>query len=169
MFFSTRYRRELERRPSARQSSGSWITQTTLGAIEQLTFGEGPPVLLVHGVVGGADQGRALAGAYFGDGFKVVAVSRFGYVRSPLPVESSPRAQANWYAACLMSLASARSRWLALRQARRRASVCSQARGSVFSARALFDGIPPYPIPPTPVRRLVRAFCRSEFLFWVMF
>ena len=99
MFFSTRYRRELSAARRRVQSSGSSITETTLGAIEQLTFGEGPPVLLVHGVVGGADQGRALAGAYFGDGFKVVAVSRFGYVRSPPPCDSSPRAQADRYAA----------------------------------------------------------------------
>jgi pimeloyl-ACP methyl ester carboxylesterase len=94
MIFYTRYRRELgafrRRVPSSRSS----ITETRLGAIEQVTFGEGPPVLLVHGVVGGADQGRGLVGAHFGDGFKVVAVSRFGYGGSPLPTDSSPRAQA---------------------------------------------------------------------------
>ena len=170
MFFSTRYRRELSAARRRVQSSGSSITETTLGAIEQLTFGEGPPVLLVHGVVGGADQGRALAGAYFGDGFKVVAVSRFGYVRSPLPVDSSPRAQADRYAALLdvlgigkvavvgTSAGTASCLQFALRHADR------------CSALVLFSmAVPPYPIPPTPVRRLVRAFCRSEFLFWVMF
>ncbi len=76
MFFYTRYRRELGAACRRVQSSGSSITETRLGAIEQVTFGEGPPVLLVHGVVGGADQGRGLAGAYFGDGFKVVAAIR---------------------------------------------------------------------------------------------
>ena len=89
MFFYTRYRRELGAACRRVQSSGSSITEARLGAIEQVTFGEGPPVLLAHGVVGGADQGRGLVGAYFGDGFKVVAVSRFGYGRSPLPTEDS--------------------------------------------------------------------------------
>jgi hypothetical protein len=58
MFFYTRYRRALGAARRRVQLSGSSISETTLGAIEQVTFGEGPPVLLVHGVVGGADQGR---------------------------------------------------------------------------------------------------------------
>jgi pimeloyl-ACP methyl ester carboxylesterase len=170
MFFYTRYRRELRAARRRVQLSGSSITETTLGAIEQVTFGEGPPVLLVHGVVGGADHGRGLAGAYFGAGFKVVAVSRFGYVRSPLYIDSSPRAQADRYAALLDALGIGKVAVVGtsagtascLQFALRHADRCS--------ALVLFSmAVPPYPIPPTPVRRLVRARCRSEFLFWMMF
>jgi hypothetical protein len=44
MFFYTRYRRELGAARRRVQLSGSSITETTLGAIEQVSFGEGPPV-----------------------------------------------------------------------------------------------------------------------------
>ena len=38
------------------------------------------------------------------------------------------------------------------------------------SALVLFSmAVPPYGLPPTPVQRLVHAYCRSEFLFWVRF
>ena len=47
MYFYTRYRRELGAARRRVQSSGSSITETALGAIEQLTFGGRPPVLLV--------------------------------------------------------------------------------------------------------------------------
>jgi len=35
--------------------------------------------------------------------------------------------------------------------------------------RSCVDVLPPCGLPPTPVQRLVRAYCRSEFLFWVRF
>jgi len=170
MFFYPRYRRELAAARRRIELSGTSITETKTGRIEHVTFGQGPPVLLVHGVVGGADQGRALADAYFGDGFKVVAVSRFGYGRSPLPADSSPRAQAERYAALLdvlrigkvavvgTSAGTASCLQFALRHADR------------CSALVLFSmAVPPYVVPPMLVRRLVRALCRSELLFWAMF
>ena len=43
MFFYTRYRRELGAARRRVQSSGSSITLTRLGAIEQVTYGDGQP------------------------------------------------------------------------------------------------------------------------------
>jgi 2-hydroxy-6-oxonona-2,4-dienedioate hydrolase len=87
-----------------RVSSGSEVAQTACGPIEYAVLGEGPAVLLVHGAGGGYDQmldtGRELAKS----GFRVVAMSRFGYLRTPLPADASPAAQADAHACLLDAL-----------------------------------------------------------------
>src|SRR3712207_363286 len=85
--------------------SGSDITTTEeFGEIEYAVRGKGPPVLLVHGAGGGYDQGLLIGENYVGDGHRFIAPSRFGYVRSPIPEEGSPAAQADAYAALLDAL-----------------------------------------------------------------
>lgn len=67
---------------------------TRHGQIEYVSWGEGPPVLVVHGAGGGFDQGRLLARAIGGDGFRWIAVSRFGYLGSAMPPAPSTEHQA---------------------------------------------------------------------------
>ena len=92
---------DLER---ARVATGSRLAETPCGRIEYADFGSGPAVLLVHGAGGGFDQmldaGRELAKS----GFRVVAMSRFGYLRTPLPADASPAAQADAHACLLDAL-----------------------------------------------------------------
>jgi 2-hydroxy-6-oxonona-2,4-dienedioate hydrolase len=66
--------------------------------------GSGPPVLVVHGTGGGFDQGMMAAKGPFGDGYRVIAPSRFGYLRSPMPADASHPAQADTLAALLDAL-----------------------------------------------------------------
>ncbi len=99
-----RYRREL-RLALARVASGSRIVETAAGPIECAEAGEGPPVLVVHGAGGGFDQGMELSRPLVDAGFRVVAPSRFGYLRTPLPSDGSPGAQADAHAALLDALA----------------------------------------------------------------
>ena len=70
------------------------LAQTRHGEIEYVSWGEGPPLLVVHGAGGGFDQGRLLARAIGGDGFRWISVSRFGYLGSAMPDEASTAAQA---------------------------------------------------------------------------
>jgi 2-hydroxy-6-oxonona-2,4-dienedioate hydrolase len=70
------------------------LAETRHGQIEYMSWGEGPPVLVVHGAGGGFDQGRLLAQAIGGDGFRWIAVSRFGYLGSAMPEAPSTAAQA---------------------------------------------------------------------------
>jgi pimeloyl-ACP methyl ester carboxylesterase len=98
-----RYRPSLER-ARARISTGSRIAATRCGPIEYAERGEGPPVLVVHGAGGGFDQGLELGEGLARVGFRVIAPSRFGYLRTPLPADASAEAQADAHACLLDAL-----------------------------------------------------------------
>lgn len=82
----------------------SELARTSLGTVEYAIRGEGPPVLVIHGAGGGFDQGLLLAEAVGGPGRRWFSVSRFGYLRSPLPEDTSTAAQADALAALLTEL-----------------------------------------------------------------
>lgn len=67
------------------------------GTVEYCLEGTGPAVLVVHGNSGGHDQALQTGRSFFGQGFRFVAVSRFGYLGSDLPADSTPAAQARVY------------------------------------------------------------------------
>lgn len=69
--------------------ASSQVIRTNSGPIEYTTVGDGYPVLVVHGAGGGYDQGLILA-QFEGDDFRRIAISRFGYLRTPLPANASP-------------------------------------------------------------------------------
>lgn len=87
-----------------RIDSGSLVVDTPCGPIEYAIKGEGPPLLVVHGAGGGFDQGLIIGAPLIETGYKVIAVSRFGYLRTPLPQDASPAAQADAYACLLDAL-----------------------------------------------------------------
>lgn len=97
------YRADL-RRAVQRVASGSLVADTPCGPIEYADVGNGPPVLVVHGAGGGFDQGMTFAPALQAHGFRVIAVSRFGYLRTPLPSDASAVAQADAHACLLDAL-----------------------------------------------------------------
>jgi pimeloyl-ACP methyl ester carboxylesterase len=96
------YRRDMDL-ARARVSSGSQVVNTPCGLIEYADVGKGPPVLVVHGAGGGFDQGLEIAQPLIDSHFRVIAVSRFGYLRTPLPADASPMAQADAHA-CLLDV-----------------------------------------------------------------
>jgi len=98
-----RYRPTLKR-AHERISTGSRIAASRCGPIEYAGVGEGPPVLVVHGAGGGFDQGLELGEGLARAGFRVIAPSRFGYLRTPLPADASAEAQADAHACLLDAL-----------------------------------------------------------------
>jgi len=88
----------------ARVSSGSQVVDTPCGPIEYALAGKGTPVLLVHGAGGGFDQGLEFGRPLAEHGFTVIAMSRFGYLRTPMPADASPAAQAEAHACLLDAL-----------------------------------------------------------------
>lgn len=92
---------------SARQAElnrQSATIQTRSGTLEYARTGAGPPVLVIHGAGGGFDQGLLIADTFIGDGFDVIAPSRFGYLQSALPSIASTAAQADAIADLLDAL-----------------------------------------------------------------
>lgn len=97
------YRHDLDER-AATLKAKSRIAQTAHGAIEYAREGSGPTALVIHGAGGGYDQGLYLAHDLLGEGYDVVAPSRFGYLRTPVPKDASHAAQAEAHAALLDEL-----------------------------------------------------------------
>lgn len=75
--------------------------KTPRGTVEYAERGQGPPVLVSHGIMGGHDVGLGLSDSYIGPAVHVIAPSRFGYFRSALPESASPAVQADVYALLL--------------------------------------------------------------------
>lgn len=73
------------------------VYTSTYGDIEYRLVGDGPVVLVSHGVTGGIDQGMFLTDNFFGAGHRFLYVSRFGYLKSSLPEDASARLQAAAY------------------------------------------------------------------------
>lgn len=97
------YRHDLNDRAVALKAK-SRIAPTTAGTIEYAREGSGPAALVIHGAGGGYDQGLYLAKDLLGDGYDVIAPSRFGYLRTAVPKDASHAAQADAHAALLDEL-----------------------------------------------------------------
>ncbi len=168
-----RYRRDIV--PAyQRISTGSQMAASRCGPIEYAVKGDGPPVLVVHGAGGGFDQGIALSDSLARAGFRAIAMSRFGYLRTPLPADATAPAQADAHA-CLLDVLNIR-----------RAAIVGISAGGPsalqFALRfpdrtaALVLLVPATyaPRPNTePPKRMARgtiflfdAALRSDFLFW---
>lgn len=169
----SRYRPILEA-ARARTLEGSRIVSSPCGSIEYAEKGEGPPVVVVHGAGGGFDQGIELGEDLARAGFRVIAPSRFGYLRTPLPSDATAEAQARAHA-CLLDALNVRSagimgvsagapsalQFALLFPERTRALVLLVP--GVFALRA--DQEPP-PRGSRATMVLFETALRSDFLFW---
>jgi pimeloyl-ACP methyl ester carboxylesterase len=96
--------RSWRRKIQALLRSNSQIVHTSRGPVEYAIRGEGPAVLVIHGCPGGYDQGLIAADLAGAQGFQFIALSRPGYLRTPLRLGRSPENQADCYAALLDAL-----------------------------------------------------------------
>lgn len=108
----TAYTRDLDA-ARARIAAASTLAHTPCGAIEYAELGgKGPAVLVVHGAGGGYDQLLDLARTLAAQGYRAVAMSRFGYLGTPMPADpmhATPEAQADAHACLLDALGIARA------------------------------------------------------------
>jgi len=72
-----------------------------MGKIEYGETGQGPIVLVSHGTGGGYDRGLFVANSLASEDFRFIAVSRPGYLGTPLSVGRTPEEQADAFAALL--------------------------------------------------------------------
>ena len=78
-----------------RVTGNSSSFEASYGAMEWAEAGSGPPVLMIHGTGGGFDQGLAFARRLAALGHRIIAPSRFGYLRSDFPTDPSSARQAD--------------------------------------------------------------------------
>src|SRR5512138_1718657 len=98
----TRYWRDITAARQRIDSLGSQVIETDCGRVEYLRAGEGSPVLVVHGALGGVDQGLWLARSYdIAQHYQVIIPSRFGYLRSPVPPNANLSMQADAFVSLL--------------------------------------------------------------------
>ncbi len=157
-----------------RVATGSQIALTPCGPIEYAIAGQGPPILMVHGAGGGFDQGLDYGAPLASSGFRVIAISRFGYLRTPLPADASAAAQADAHACLLDALGIPRAAILgasagapsAVQFALRHPDRCTAL---VLVVPALFVPRPsgaPSVRSPAGTRLLFDTALRFDFLLW---
>jgi pimeloyl-ACP methyl ester carboxylesterase len=155
----------------ARLVGRSSVFQSSFGAIEYAVAGEGPPVLMIHGTGGGFDQGLDFAQPLF-RGWRIIAPSRFGYLRSDFPADPSSERQADACAELLNELKIERVAVMggsagalsAMQFAIRHPGRCSALAALVPAAYA--PGRPPVD-PPNPLSQAIIEYAlKSDFLFW---
>jgi len=166
----SRYRRDI-RLARKRVASGSRVAETARGPIEYAVAGEGPPVIVVHGAGGGFDQGLEIAGPIARSGFRVVAMSRFGYLGTPLPEDASATAQADAHAALLDTTGIPKAAVIGASAGAPSAMQLAIRHPDRVSALVL---LVPAAYPARAPQRLSRAgellldaTLRSDFLFWL--
>ena len=160
---------------SAQAALGGVLIDTRCGPIEYQEAGTGAPLLMVHGSGGGHDQGIAFAGNLAQRGIRVIAMSRFGYLRTPMPADASPAAQADAHVCLLDALGIAKAAVLggsaggpsALQMAIRhpdRVSALVLLVPLAYKPTAVADSAKP--LAPWAEAMLMRLI-GSDFLFWV--
>ncbi len=103
LLIRSRFERDLQV-AAERAAQGSVLLTTRCGPIEVQQAGQGLPLLMIHGSGGGHDQGMAWARPLVQQGIQVIAMSRFGYLRTPRPVDATPQAQADAHICLLDAL-----------------------------------------------------------------
>jgi 2-hydroxy-6-oxonona-2,4-dienedioate hydrolase len=165
------YRRTLN--PAwARIASGSTVIPTRSGAMEYAEAGSGPPLLMIHGTGGGFDQGLAFARPLVRAGWRVIAPSRFGYLRSDFPKDHSSEAQADALVDLLDYLGIDRlpvaggsagalpALAFAIRHPERCAALLPMVPATYVPGR-------PAPVPPSALASaIIRWGLQSDVLFW---
>ncbi len=103
-----RFKRDLAA-ATTRATQGGVLIDTRCGPIEYEEAGQGTPLLMIHGSGGGHDQGMHFARPFTRHGIRVIAVSRFGYLRTPRPADASAQAQADAHVCLLDALGIAKA------------------------------------------------------------
>ena len=169
VYVATRYAREIRAARQCIACLGSQVIEPAYGPVEYARIGEGDPLLVVHGALGGFDQGLFLARSIDAPTSQIISVSRFGFLRSPVPLDATLDTQADAYAALLDALEI------------RRAAVFAVSAGSTsairFAARhpqrvsALILMGPDAPgetYMALPPRFMSHILFGSDFVYWAM-
>lgn len=167
------FARDLRAAEARIAAAPSRVIPSRSGDLEYAEAGEGPPVLAIHGTGGGFDQGLAMLGPLAARGWRLIAPSRFGYLRSAMPEDSSSEAQADAFVDLLDHLGIERAAAVggsagalpALAFALRHPDRCAAL---VAAVPAAYVPGRPVPEPPNAVAAaIIEHALGSDLLFWL--
>jgi pimeloyl-ACP methyl ester carboxylesterase len=164
-----RYLRDIRRARKRVDSLGSQVIETNCGPIEYARIGEGSPVLVVHGAMGGFDQGLWLAHSFDLSNYQVISISRFGYLRSPLPAGANLDLQADAYASLLDALEIRQAAVFGVSAGATSAIRFAARHPERISALILLSPDAPGSVQMSmPPRFIFDTLLRSDFVYWAM-
>jgi pimeloyl-ACP methyl ester carboxylesterase len=166
------YGRAMARARAAISPERSRVIESRFGAMEYAEAGTGTPFLMVHGTGGGFDQGLMFADRLVKAGFRVIAPSRFGYLRTAFPDDPSSENQADAFVDLLDALGiekiaiagGSAGALSAMQFAIRHPDRCAALLPIVPAAYAP-DRPPARPWSPTQ-QSIAQNVLQSDFLFW---
>jgi pimeloyl-ACP methyl ester carboxylesterase len=150
----------------------STVIQSRFGDLEYAERGDGSPFLMVHGTGGGFDQGMLFSRRLLERGYRVIAPSRFGYLRSSFPADPSSENQADAFVDLLDALSIDRvaiaggsaGALSAMAFAIRHPDRCA-ALLPIVPASYVPRDTPVQSVPPAQMQ-LATTLLKSDFLFW---
>ena len=164
-----RYSRDIRAARKRVENLGSQVVQTACGPIEYARVGEGYPVLVIHGVIGGFDQGLYLAQSLGFSKCQVLSVSRFGHLRTPVPQNANLDTQADAYAYLLDVLQIKEAVVFAISAGSTSAIRFVARHPERVSALILFGPDSPGKFEITlPPRFVFDVLFRSNFFYWLL-
>jgi pimeloyl-ACP methyl ester carboxylesterase len=161
----TKYSRDLSVAKTAVDRIGSKIFSSSFGDMEYVLEGEGPVVLVSHGITGGIDQGKWITST-LGGGCRYLYVSRFGYLRSAMPEGPSPAKQAAAYVELLDHLEI--DSVFVIGNSAGGTSLYHFAHDYPVRCRGMIlqSSVVPGDDKPLPPRLLMKAVFGSDFIYW---
>jgi pimeloyl-ACP methyl ester carboxylesterase len=166
---AVRYLRDMRAARVRIASLGSQVINTDCGPIEYVQIGEGYPVLVVHGAMGGFDQGLWLARNLDASNIQIISVSRFGYLRSPVPIGANLDMQADAFACLLDALKIHQVAVFAISAGSTSAIRFAARHPGRISALILLSPDAPGKVQMSlPPRIVFDTLMRSDFIYWSM-
>lgn len=148
--------------------SQSQVVATRYGVTEYAVTGQGSAMLVSHGSFGGFDLGLMSVHFLKNTQIRFIIPSRFGYLRTPLPADATPNAQAHAFVALLDHLGLEQVWMLGLSAG----GMSALEFALQFSHRCLglimISAVTARPIKTPPVRFMVEHVLTNEFLGWML-
>jgi pimeloyl-ACP methyl ester carboxylesterase len=165
---ANRYFREIKAAQQKIDSLGSQVIETANGPIEYVRVGEGYPVLVVNGSFGGFDQGLVVAEPLIEAGYQVISVSRFGYLRSPMPDNASVDKQVDAFICLLDTLGIQKVAVLTVSGGAVSSTRFAASYPQRISVLILQSPAAPGKVIVTPPPKMAITMMRSNFIYWAM-
>jgi pimeloyl-ACP methyl ester carboxylesterase len=150
-----------------RLRSGGRLIDTASGPVEYAEHGQGFPILVVHGIGGGYDQ-SLLTASIIENGFRLVAPSRFGYLRTPLPEDASLTAQTDAHAALLDALGIQRAAVVGVSAGGPSSLLFALRYPERCAALLLVSAVSrPINLPKSQLNSSANTFLKGDFMTWL--